>query len=204
MNVTWLFDNCRRFEEEISLLAAGCLPDADLGRVKDHLDSCPGCRERLAALKRISLGLREAAEAGSAVEPGRDFHSRLMRAIRQPSEESHYLPAWLVRTGTSVLNWNRAAWGSLATVWLLILFFNLSAPRASTPAAGSRSVSPDRIVRLLKARQDEFVRLLETREGSPQPAALPSPHTRRRGSPSSFGGGPSAGGWGDDPQIYWS
>lgn len=50
--------NCERWQEPISLLAAGCLPAEEESGVRQHLANCAACEARLAELATVCTSLR--------------------------------------------------------------------------------------------------------------------------------------------------
>jgi anti-sigma factor RsiW len=156
MNVKWLFHPCRRHAADLSLLAAGALADAERAGLERHLEQCPGCRARLVELKNLAGRLTQDGQDLPQVEPPSSLRRRWMTEVRQaeqalPQTEASIFPLNLgalasrrrvasVRFphagGTPALpglTGRRLAWGGIAAMWTLILFFRFSAPDAPRP-----------------------------------------------------------------------
>jgi len=72
MNVKWVTDNCRRWQEDISLQAAALLKESEKRALEIHLTDCAQCREYaqdLTILSRHIAGLKE--DAREAVPSGK-------------------------------------------------------------------------------------------------------------------------------------
>jgi anti-sigma factor RsiW len=164
MNVNWLFNKCRRQRTNISLLANGGLNEEERAEVEAHLAECPGCRARFEGLKSVVGHFERLAHSLPEVTPGPGLRRRWMSAVKAGSRADRFpasspLNVWL--TG------RRVAWGSLAAVWTLILFFRLTAPEAPKPAVVTAAPSFRELLAVLKAeRQQASPR---TDEGTPVP-----------------------------------
>jgi hypothetical protein len=131
MNVNWLFHPCRRHAADLSLLAAGALAEANRAPLAEHLEQCSACRARLAELKSLAGRLTQDGESLPQIEPPPSLRRRWMTEVREATPATNQtempsLPIWL--TG------RRLAWGGIATMWMLILFFRFSGPDAPRPA----------------------------------------------------------------------
>lgn len=132
MNVKWSWNKCRRHEEDLSLLAADVLASQERGGVQAHLDVCPNCQARFAELKFLAGSGEQLRSALPQVEPSVALRRRWMTAVRagvHPQREIATAPIATWRSG------RRLAWGSLAAMWALVLFFRFSAPDAPRPAS---------------------------------------------------------------------
>jgi hypothetical protein len=169
MNVKWLFHPSRRYAADLSLLAVGALPEADRARLERHLDQCPACRARLAELQTLSDRLAQDGRDLPSIEPPLSLRRRWMTEVRQTMPSSSqpvvlWIPIWL--TG------RRLAWGGIAAIWMLSLFFRFSAPDVSRPAIAAAPPPSLRQILLVfrsEPRMTSYPIPTETR-----PAAKPS------------------------------
>ena len=130
MNVNWLFNKCRRYEESLSLLAADALDASERAAVETHLAGCPACRAKLAQLQHLTRGLAEANRRFADIEAPVSLRRRWMSEVRgsaraRDSVPMPLIPAWL--------SGRRLAWGSLAAMWMAVLLFRVSAPDLTKP-----------------------------------------------------------------------
>jgi len=127
----WLFNQCRRLEADLSMLAAGALAGEERAKVEAHLTNCASCRTRLAELRKLTDELELMGQRLPQVEPTIALRRRWQAAVRQsvrPAAEPSW--AWL----SVWLFGRRAAWSGLAAIWLLVLLLRVSAPDAPKPA----------------------------------------------------------------------
>ncbi len=126
---------CRRHRKVLGLVALGMIPvsDDEVRAARAHLAGCPRCAVRfrehllLAGLGR-GLGGRL-----PAAEPSRAFEQQWMHAVRGTAGESCATDRARLRLRTPESAGIQAAWGGLAAVWGLILFFWFSAPALHRP-----------------------------------------------------------------------
>jgi|GEM_PF-790041 len=90
--------NCERWQEPISLLAAGCLPTAEEAEVRRHLAGCAACAARfteLAALcASVSRGRPSAAVQAAAIRDRWNGAALDVRP-RRPVRHTRSLEVWL-------------------------------------------------------------------------------------------------------------
>ena len=144
----WLFNKCRRYEAGVSLLAAGALPEEERTGVENHLADCAACRARLAELKSLANSLTRLSASLPQVEPSASLQRRWMKQIRESAKPETGYP-----TCGELFGWlsgRRLAWGSLAAVWGLILFFNMAAPEVQTASRATVPVTPRVLWQVLK------------------------------------------------------
>ncbi|MBE0540798.1 MAG: zf-HC2 domain-containing protein [Verrucomicrobia bacterium] len=130
MNVKWLWNQCWRYEVKLSLLAADVLAAQERGGVQAHLDVCPACQARFAELKAVVGRGEQLRSALPQVEPSVALRRRWLTAVRGSAQRE--IP---VASGVIWRSGRRLAWGSLAAMWALVLFFRFSAPDAPRPAS---------------------------------------------------------------------
>jgi anti-sigma factor RsiW len=126
----WPFTKCRRLEADVSLLAAGTLAGEERAEVEAHLAKCDACRTKLAELRELTGELELLGKRLPQVEPTVALRRRWQTAVRQsarPETQSASTSLFVRLLG------RRAAWGSLAAIWVLVLFFRFSAPDAPRP-----------------------------------------------------------------------
>jgi anti-sigma factor RsiW len=168
MNVKWLFNPCRRYAADLSLLAAGALAEADRAGLQRHLVQCPACRARLAELKTLAGRLTQDGQELPQVEPPPSLRGRWMTEVRlsthpSPEPATPSQPAWF--TG------RRLAWGGIGAMWALILFFRFSAPDAPRPQV--MATPPTSLRQILLALRTEPREPLFSAPAEPRPQSQP-------------------------------
>jgi anti-sigma factor RsiW len=180
MNVKWLWNQCARYEQGLSLLAAGILPEADRPAVEAHLAECFACRRRLEETRRLASGLATLAQNLPQSRPSLSLRSRWKQAVLQ---EEHGEPAPSATFWPFDLPWRfiggRVAWGAAAACWVLILGLRVTAPGAVRPAVPSPPVSWREVVLALQKPLSPRLKVETTadapRRGQP---AWPAPAPR--------------------------
>lgn len=178
----WLFNSCRRYQQDISLLAIGVLAEQERVRAQAHLAVCPACRNRLTELSALAGRCQQLGSTLPEVDPSAMLRRRWMKEVHELGHSQNELPnvtivAWL--TG------RRLAWGCLAAVWALVLFFRFSSPDAPNPTLVATPLPSLRSVLLaLKVEPHESPFGAEANQPvlkhSPKPDALP-PRSERPG-----------------------
>lgn len=171
----WLFTKCRRYETSVSLLAAGALAGEERAVVEAHLADCAACRTKLAEMRKLTSELELLGKRLPQVEPTVALRRRWQTAVRQSARQEAQ------PTSVSLFVWlsgRRAAWGSLAAIWVLVLFFRLSAPDAPRPVVvATAPVSLREVLLALKVEKREPMHRADASDPSPEiqshPAALP-------------------------------
>jgi len=115
----------------MSLLAAGALAGEERVKVEAHLAECAACRIKLSEMQKLVGNLELLGKRLPQVEPTITLRRRWQAAVRQSARPATgrslaWLSEWLLG--------RRAAWSGLAAIWLLVLFFRVSAPDAPKPA----------------------------------------------------------------------
>lgn len=128
----WPFNNCRRYEASLSLLASGAPGETGRTEIEAHLANCRACRARFAELQGLAFGLGRAGRRLPRVEAPTSLRRRWVSAVRESARVRHpahtpLLPVWL--------SGQRLAWSGLTAMWALVLFFRVSAPDVPGPAA---------------------------------------------------------------------
>jgi len=171
MNVNWLFNKCRRYETSLSLLAAGALDASGRAALETHLAGCPACRTKLAQLQHLTRGLSEAGRRFAEIEAPVSLRRRWMTEVRGSARARDSVPMPLI---LAWLSGQRLAWGSLAAMWMLVLFFHVSAPDGPTPA--SVAVPPPslrQVLLALKVNDDKAAQRADAASPDRKPAARP-------------------------------
>ncbi len=135
------------------------------------------------------------------VEPSPGFRARWTRAVEEAAR-----PYDSRQTGAALLGWWRGLLRrnlrpalAVASVWVLVLFFRLSAPGVSLSAQTPMARSPIEIYRALETRE----RLLATRLGHEQPTRAPR-RGRHPAQPRSEGLPPWPTVQSDDEPTVWT
>jgi hypothetical protein len=158
-------------------------------QIQNHLAACPDCRRYAEQLQTAAAGLRWLAD--QPAEPSLGFRARWTRAVEDASQ-----PAGMGEDVTTLAAWWRAlllrnlrpALG-VASLWVLVLLFRLTAPELSTASSTTIARSPLEIVRALEADQPLLAWHLWKRALQPAPLPRPlAPQPRSEGFPA----GPAA------------
>lgn len=183
MNVKWSWNKCRRYEEDLSLHAANVLAEEERGGVQAHLAECPACQARFAEFKAMAGSGVQLRSALPQVEPSVALRRRWMTAVHGSAHSQREI------TTAPIAAWwtgRRLAWGSLAAMWALVLFFRFSAPDAPRPVSlAAAPPSLRQVLLVLKVEQRESsIRASAddpTKNQPERPDALP-PRSQRPGA----------------------
>jgi len=87
--------NCRQVEENLSAYLDKALPDEEMDLIKNHLESCPACREEYSALEKTVLMLSELED----IAPPALFRSELRQKLKEKNKKRFslqgFVPGWL-------------------------------------------------------------------------------------------------------------
>jgi len=122
------FNSCGRQRENISLLAAGVLPEQEKTQVQNHLRECPACRQYYEEIKSVAVPLGNWAESRPEIQPDTAAQRRWAKAIEmagRPEAVPGFVPAIRGRMREIFWPW-RHVWAGLATVWILLIAINLA------------------------------------------------------------------------------
>ncbi len=182
--------NCRDYQVDISLLASGALSEEESAKAARHAAECPACGESLVDARRTVAALSRTRQERGNIEPSSAFHARWVEALQEagPSHRGTALkPANHWRGFLSDLILPRpTAWGSLAALWMVILYFNLSCPISTTHAA--TAAPPTRSIATYLEQRRELARLLDPSSSQAAPASTPAPRPRTQRQISTIAG----------------
>jgi hypothetical protein len=154
MNVKWLWNKCARQEIKISLLAAGVLPESQRTPLESHLARCPACRKQWKSLAHVALQLEEQGARLPRVTPSSALRNRWQSAVlgeqRHGFKHASHAKSSLVTGLLSSLSVNRMSWASVGVCWILIAFFQVTAPHPSKPSVDPASVTFQELVLALE------------------------------------------------------
>jgi hypothetical protein len=187
MSMKWLLNRCSRNRDRISLLASSRLPELERATIELHLQTCAQCQRYYKQVSALNQRLEDWGKCLPRIEPSEALGAHWFRAIQAAESSMH--PTQSV-TGLGLLDWwralrphNRFALAGLGTVWLLILFFNVTTPELPETRGSNVALNPKKILMVLKADNQAFVRLLSPYESEPderpQPIA-PRPRSQRQ------------------------
>jgi hypothetical protein len=172
--------NCQNCREAIMLDAVSALPAEQRVAIEQHLAGCVDCRVRASELRGTTGNLRRLSER--PVRPGTNFRNRWITAVQsanQPWSLAQAVAGWM-QWGRLVVLQNRRAMSALASVWVLILVFKLTAPDVGQPPPMTMARSPVEIFRALKAGNNMQI-VFDRMEQEPAPPVAPaaSPQSSR-------------------------
>src|SRR5262245_38353088 len=85
---------CSQFRKAIAALPFGTLKKPGNELLRQHLNSCPACREWAERCTRLEQVTRDLNQASSESELPKGFHERLMQRVRTEERPSHGA-AWM-------------------------------------------------------------------------------------------------------------
>ncbi len=183
--MNWLFSACRPQRQQLSLLAAGVLPDSERAAAQAHLEDCAGCRRYYEEMRTLSGSLSAWSQATPDLEPTPAWHARWTQSI-DPGQETLSEPI-VVRWQTLLLG-RRGALGGLAAVWTLILFFRLTTPEVSLPRSHSTLPAPRDLLEAFQMQERRLSQwqtlpnpVPEIQPADRPPKPVPSPRSDERG-----------------------
>ena len=182
MKVNWIWSPCRSYRRDAALLASGVLGDAEKTAVESHFAKCGACLDHYQALATVGRRLDALGAYRPAAEPAAILHARwtnLIKASVRPPTFSVTVPR---RGWDWCLAANRPAWAGLAVVWLLILFFHLTAPDLPPTTYRSVAAAPKQLLFELRklARASVFPGPFEPTPAQSSKPSLPPPRSDRR------------------------
>ena len=128
MNVNGRFLRCWWHRRSLSLLAAEGLTPERARRVRAHLATCESCQRRWAQLQAVvHIGTR-LAERLPAVDASVGMSRRWERRVRESAADAGRPGNRRAREAMGALTRPRLAWGALAVLWGMVVFFRCSAP----------------------------------------------------------------------------
>jgi hypothetical protein len=129
---------CWRLREARSLLAIGALEDRrEVERLRRHLATCAPCRDEVSRLETLTFLARDAGAVWEGIGPDSRLTARWARRVRNDAKADDNEAFVGTRFGYG----NRLAWGALGAMWLLVVFFKLTAPTAPDFDTAPRTVS---------------------------------------------------------------
>lgn len=126
MNVKWITGNCRRQQQNISLLVSGLLPAPEQAALEAHLKDCGGCRQYARELTELSQGIARLKEEAGGLTASTQLRARWTGQVRADArlarkdtpQDSPYaaLAGWW-----SALTRPSLAWGAAAAICLALI-----------------------------------------------------------------------------------
>ena len=176
---------CGQQRENISLLAAGVLPEREKNEVQNHLRECAACRQYLKEIKSVTVPLANWAESRPQIQPDAAAQRRWGKAIEmagQPEAVPGFTRAIRGRISEIFLPW-RHVWTGLAAAWLVILAGNVALREPASGSTAKSAVSEQEAMASFKDQQWILAELLAD-HSAPQDAERqkffsPKPRTER-------------------------
>jgi hypothetical protein len=143
--------DCRRCREALRLRICGAAPDGPAGAVEAHLAACADCRSYAREVEATAESLRRLG--ATPVQPSPAFRQRWMAAVQTVTKPNLLagIAAAFVVCCRRLASRNRRPLLALAPVWMLILFFKITAPDLVPAALSAPPRSPAEIVRALRS-----------------------------------------------------
>jgi hypothetical protein len=170
--------NCRRCRETIRLSVCESVAGELTTRIQSHLAACRDCRRYEQELLAATAGLRWLGSEDVQPRPG--FRARWTRAVEEAAR-----PSGIGATTEALVAWWRGlllrnlrpALG-VASLWVLALFFRLSAPEVPPLTQTTSARSPAEIYRVLGGREQLLAGQLGRQFPVPVTRTPPSAHPR--------------------------
>jgi hypothetical protein len=179
------FNSCGRQGENISLLAAGVLPECEKIQVQSHLRECAACRQYLEEIKSVTVPLVNWAESLPQIQPDAAAQRRWAKAIEmagQPETGHGFAPAIRDRMREIFWPW-RHVWTGLAAAWLVILAGNVALREPASGSTAKSAVSEQEAMSSFKDQQWILAELLADhsvpQDAERQKFFSPKPRTER-------------------------
>lgn len=180
------FNSCRRYRQNICLLAGGALSEPEKDWTLNHLAACPDCQKYYFEIKSVTAPLANWEGRFAHVQPSPALQARWAAAIDAAGRtaEVHQTTATTgFREWYHDVIWPyRRIWVGLATVWVLIFAGHLSLGEHSQIVLAKFSrPSQQQMIMALKERQTILAELLADhsvpRDADRQKFFLPKPRT---------------------------
>jgi anti-sigma factor RsiW len=183
----WSFDPCKRYRQDISLLASGVLTELERNEISNHLAACVDCRKYYEEIRAVTVPLANWEGSFADVYPTTAAQNRWARAIQaagRPEPVRRVTPAAPLREWLRDVIWPcRRIWAGLAAVWLMILAGNLSLHEHPQAVMAKSSRVSQEMIMAIKDRQNILAELLADhslpRDADRQKFFLPKPRTER-------------------------
>jgi hypothetical protein len=179
----WIWSRCRR-RQDVSLLAAGVLDQAEIIELERHLDACADCRNYYGEIKILTAPLMGWEKNFSAIEANPAMQMRWAKAmqdaaapssIRQPPLQRVWRAMW----GESIRPY-RYAWSGMAALWVAMLAINGQLSDHRTNEAGVRAASSQEIMQAWTEQNSVLALLIEPAAVVPAPPPyVPGPRSQR-------------------------
>ncbi len=146
-----IFNSCRCWREQLSLLVSGLLSDEERAALEDHLSDCANCRRYRDEIKSVTASLLRWKENLSSLEPSEAALARwekdLVRIGKPKRAGSDRFVRWFFEWCKDLFWPSRRIWAGLAAVWVVILGVNVSR-RSSVPLpVANRTLPSSELVR---------------------------------------------------------
>ncbi len=181
------FNSCRRYRQDICLLAGGALPEPETDQIKSHLAECAACRKYLAEISSVTGPLANWAGDFAHIQPTLAARSRWTSAILAAGRAEpvrRLTPAMAFRGWYLNVIWPyRRIWAGLAAVWMVILAGNLSLHDHAPTSMAKSTPTTQEMIMAFKDRQKILAELLPDysvpHDAERQKNFWPKPRTER-------------------------
>lgn len=184
--MNWFLNPCRRYRQNLCLLASGLLSETDRAGMEKHLAECIACRSYYSEIKAVIAPLAGWETHFAHIEPGGAVQSRLLKLIAsmdRPKSIRAFKPVVIIFGCWQQLIWPcRRIWAGLAAVWVLLLVTNISMRDSSQITFAKTSPAPE-MISSFRQQEKILAELIGPNETpavlSPQPFS-PQPSSQRR------------------------
>ena len=81
LDMKWFFGACRQQRQQLSLLAAGVLPDSERAAALAHLEACAGCQRYYEEMRTLSGSLSAWSQTTPNIQPTPAWRARWTRSV---------------------------------------------------------------------------------------------------------------------------
>lgn len=164
-----LFHSCGRQRRRLSLLAGGALPESERSAAQAHLAECAECRRHFEQVLAVGRALHSLRERTPEIEVGAAWQRRWRQALQERDRSRRSVVESPLNWWRTAMPGQRATLAGLSAVWMLILFFRLTAPDVPDVRSQTRLPAPREVFMALKSTEVWFKR----GEAPPQPMENP-------------------------------
>lgn len=188
----WMWNRCRR-RQDVSLLAAGALDQAEQIELERHLAACEQCRTYFGEIKALTAPLAGWEKNLAGVHATPAARMRWAKALQEatPISAPNFNPnpnPQRLKLGTGFwrivwreLIWpSRYAWSGMAALWVAMLAINGQLSDHRTNEAGVRAASSQEIMQAWTEQNSVLALLIEPAAVVPAPPPyVPGPRSQR-------------------------
>ncbi len=150
VNLNGETEACESFRRTLRARLIGECDEFDWSVAEKHLEDCRSCQAYATEMRSAVEALAALQEV--SIEPGLSFRRRWKTAVTRESRSLHRPALWSILAGLLRNNWRPSL--GLAAVWILIIWFNLNAPKPTQLEIGHSGWTPGKVVQFFSAERE--------------------------------------------------